>query len=110
MNNSELIQILEAVGSTDYDGIYCEDVLGMNWFDARDKAIAALSAKPEPLPEVEKYAALVLPHLAMYAVSHSEPMKKITGRHFTSVAAEMAVQFAKALVTELEKKSSGESK
>jgi hypothetical protein len=75
-----------------------------------NKAIAALSAKPEPLPEVEKYAALVLPHLAMYAVSHSEPMERITGRHFTSAAAELAVQFAKALVAELEKKSGGESK
>jgi len=46
MNNEDLIQILEAVGATDRDGIDCEDVLGMNWFDARDKALAALSAKP----------------------------------------------------------------
>ena len=54
MNNNELIQILEAVGATDRDGIDCEDVLGMNWFDARDKAIAALSVKPEPaIPAME---------------------------------------------------------
>ena len=58
--------------------------------------------------KVEKYAALVLPHLAMYAVSHSEPMEKITGKHFTSAAAELAVQFAKALVAELEKENSNE--
>jgi hypothetical protein len=47
MNNSELIQILEAVYTTKGGGMDCEDVLGMNWFYARGKAIAALSAKPE---------------------------------------------------------------
>jgi len=41
----ELIQILEAVVAPEFEATYCDDVLGINWFDARDKAVKQLRAE-----------------------------------------------------------------
>ncbi len=41
----ELIQILEAVVAPEFESTYCDDVLGINWFDARDKAVKQLRAE-----------------------------------------------------------------
>ena len=42
-----LRRVLAAVGPTsDYQGIQCNDVDGMNWFDARKKALTTPSQEP----------------------------------------------------------------
>tara|TARA_R110000868_G_scaffold2590_5_gene18614 strand:+ start:79 stop:276 length:198 start_codon:yes stop_codon:yes gene_type:complete len=58
--------------------------------------------------KVEKYAALVLPELVMYATSHADQLQSITGEPFTVQAARLAIEFAKDFVAELEKENSNE--
>lgn len=49
----ELIKILEAVVSPEFEATYCDDVLGMNWFDARNKAVRQLKAELSRREEVK---------------------------------------------------------
>lgn len=37
-------ELLANVGTREWDGIFCKDVAGRNWFDSRDRALSITSA------------------------------------------------------------------